>query len=124
LVLDSIGELPILYQLADLVFIGGSLVAEGGQNVIEPAACGKPILFGPHMENFRQVAEVFVDAGAAVQVDSVAEFEDECRDLLKRRARALELGRRAMKVVHQNRGAVKRTVGIIQRQLQNKNCPV
>ena len=56
LILDSIGELAHVYGIADLVFMGGSLVPTGGQNVIEAAAFGKPILFGPHMENVRDIA--------------------------------------------------------------------
>ena len=119
-VLDSIGELSTLYQAGDLVFIGGSLVPEGGQNVIEPAACGKPILFGPHMENFRQIAEVFIRAGAAIQVPSIQEFEKECRNLLRQRELREDLGQRAMKVVTLNRGAVERTVGILQRLSSEK----
>ena len=63
-----IGELATIYQLATVVFVGGSLVATGGHNVLEPAVFGKPIVFGPHMENFAEIADAFVANGAGVQV--------------------------------------------------------
>src|SRR3954464_5133677 len=64
-VLDTIGELAKLYQLATAVFVGGSLADHGGHNILEPAIFGKPIVFGPHMQNFREIAETFVTSGAA-----------------------------------------------------------
>src|SRR5206468_2904202 len=60
IVLDSIGELAQLYQLATVVFVGGSLVDHGGHNILEPAVVGKPIVFGPHMQNFKEIADLFV----------------------------------------------------------------
>ena len=70
IVLDSIGELAQIYQLATVVFVGGSLVDHGGHNILEPAIFGKPIVFGPHMQNFREIAETFIASGAAIQVAS------------------------------------------------------
>ncbi len=67
-VLDTIGELATIYQIATVVFVGGSLVATGGHNVLEPAVFGKPIVFGPHMQNFLEIAEAFVSNGAGVQL--------------------------------------------------------
>ena len=67
-VLDTIGELATVYQVGTVVFVGGSLVATGGHNVLEPAVFGKPIVFGPHMENFAEIADAFVSNGAGVQV--------------------------------------------------------
>ena len=67
-VLDTIGELAQLYQLATAVFVGGSLVDHGGHNILEPAIFGKPIVFGPHMQNFKEIADAFLTNGAAVQV--------------------------------------------------------
>src|SRR5262249_9507138 len=63
-VLDTIGELAQLYQIATVVFVGGSLVPAGGHNILEPALYGKPIVFGPHMENFGEIAETFLTNGA------------------------------------------------------------
>ena len=75
-VLDTIGELAQLYQVATAVFVGGSLVDQGGHNILEPAVFGKPIVFGPHMQNFAEIADTFLDNGAAVQVRSARELED------------------------------------------------
>ena len=75
-VLDTIGELAQLYQVATAVFVGGSLVDHGGHNILEPAIFGKPIVFGPHMQNFGEIAEAFLANGAAIQVQSERELEE------------------------------------------------
>ena len=74
--LDSIGELATIYQLATVAFVGGSLVATGGHNILEPAVFGKPIVFGPHMENFAEIAAAFVANVAGVQVQGERELDD------------------------------------------------
>jgi 3-deoxy-D-manno-octulosonic-acid transferase len=117
LVLDSIGELASIYEIGDLVFVGGSLVPEGGQNMIEAAACGKAILFGPHMENFRQVARAFVEAGGAVQLSSPRELEEKLEVLLSDPDQRSRLGQKALQVVKINQGAVTKTVKVIQENL-------
>src|SRR4029079_3203495 len=75
-VLDTIGELAQLYQIATVVFVGGSLVPAGGHNILEPALYGKPVVFGPHMENFAEIADAFVTNGAAVQLRGERELDD------------------------------------------------
>jgi 3-deoxy-D-manno-octulosonic-acid transferase len=75
-VLDTMGELAQLYQLATAVFVGGSLADVGGHNILEPAIFGKPIVFGPHMQNFREIADAFLANRAAVQVQSARELEE------------------------------------------------
>src|SRR5204863_8079079 len=75
-VLDSIGELAQIYQLATAVFVGGSLVDQGGHNILEPAVFGKPIVFGPHMQNFKEIADAFLANDAAIQVHSDHELDD------------------------------------------------
>src|SRR6186997_1457197 len=75
-VLDTIGELATIYQIATVVFVGGSLVATGGHNVLEPAVFGKPIVFGPHMQNFLEIAEAFVSNGAGVQLAGEEQLEE------------------------------------------------
>lgn len=123
LVLDSIGELAHLYGLADMVFIGGSLFPTGGQNLIEAAHFGKPILFGPHMENFREVADAFLDAYAALQVRGHLELVPKLLDLARDPAARKWLGRNARKVVRDNQGAVERTVEIL-RECAGKGKPL
>src|SRR5207253_6368684 len=75
-VLDSIGELAQIYQLATAVFVGGSLVDHGGHNILEPAIYGKPIVFGPYMQNFKEIADAFLGNDAAIQVHSDHELDD------------------------------------------------
>ena len=112
-VLDSIGELAQLYQLATAVFVGGSLVDHGGHNILEPAAFGKPIVFGPHMQNFKEIGESFLANGAAVQVQSARELEDTLLDLVTDPVRRARLGAAARALVEANRGAKEKTLAII-----------
>src|SRR6185503_18805912 len=77
LLVDTIGELERVYALADLVFVGGSLVPHGGQNMLEPASQGRAVLFGPHVENFDQEAALLLAAGACLVVPDAAALERE-----------------------------------------------
>ncbi len=110
ILLDTLGELGRLYALGTLVFVGGSLIPRGGQNTIEPSALAKPVLFGPHTANFRDVNEELLAHGAARRVADAAELEAALRDLLARPEAAAEMGRRARQVVDKHRGATRRTI--------------
>jgi 3-deoxy-D-manno-octulosonic-acid transferase len=112
-VLDTIGELAQIYQIATAVFVGGSLVPAGGHNILEPALFGKPIVFGPHMENFAEIADTFLANGAAVQVRSGRELEQEVVALMNDPVRQARLGAAARALVDANRGATARTVAVI-----------
>jgi 3-deoxy-D-manno-octulosonic-acid transferase len=112
-VLDTIGELAQVYQIATAVFVGGSLVAAGGHNILEPALFGKPIIFGPHMENFAEIAEVFLANGAAVQVHSARELGEAVVGLINDPVRRARLGAAARALVVANRGAKGRTLAVI-----------
>ena len=112
-VLDTIGELTRLYQVATVVFVGGSLVDAGGHNILEPAVFGKPIVFGPQMQNFREIADTFVASSAACQVRSSREFEEMLLALLGDPARRAGLGAAARALVESNRGAKERTLQVI-----------
>ena len=112
-VVDTIGELPRLFQLATLVFVGGSLVPAGGHNILEPAVFGKAIVFGPHMNNFREVAALFVDRSAALQVPSAAALDDALVALLADPVRRASLGAAASALVDANRGARAKTLAVI-----------
>jgi 3-deoxy-D-manno-octulosonic-acid transferase len=112
-VLDSIGELAQLYQVATVVFVGGSLVDAGGHNILEPAVFGKPIVFGPWMSNFAEIARTFLDNGAAVQVRSARDLEDVLLDLLGDPVRRASLGAAARALVEANRGARGRSLAVI-----------
>lgn len=112
-ILDTIGELARLYQVATLVFVGGSLVDAGGHNILEPAVYGKPILFGPYMDNFREIARAFLASGAACQVASERELAATVLDLAADPARRAGLGAAARALVEANRGARERTLAAI-----------
>ena len=99
------------------VFVGGSLADYGGHNIIEPAIFGKPIVFGPHMQNFREIAEVFLGNGAAVQVQSDRELEEVLRNLITDPVRRASLGAAARALVEANRGAKDKTMAVISQLL-------
>jgi 3-deoxy-D-manno-octulosonic-acid transferase len=108
-ILDTIGELAAAYRLATLVFVGGSFVTRGGQNVLEPAAQGKPVLFGPHMENFKDSVQVLQGRGG-LQVQSPDQLLKVADELLSRPDQIEELGGLARSSVGAIRGASARNV--------------
>jgi 3-deoxy-D-manno-octulosonic-acid transferase len=112
-VLDSIGELAQIYQVATAVFVGGSLVNQGGHNILEPAMFGKPIVFGPHMQNFQEIADAFLTNGAATEVRSERELEEALLTLLTDPVRRARLGAAARALVEANRGAKTKTLEVI-----------
>ena len=112
-VLDTIGELAEVYQIATVVFVGGSLVRAGGHNILEPAVFGKPIVFGPHMENFAEIAETFLANDAAFQVRSDRELETTIMSLMEDPVRRARLGAAARALVDANRGAKDRTLAVL-----------
>ena len=118
LLVNSNGELPYFYEHATIVFVGKSLCGEGGQNPIEPAALGKPIVFGPNMQNFAAIVDSFLKQGGAVQVRDAVELERTFAELLADERMRENLGRNALKVVRENRGAIDRTVDMIVKHLE------
>ena len=112
-ILDTLGELAQLYQIATVVFVGGSLAKQGGHNILEPAIFGKPIMFGAHMDNFREIAEAFLANGAAVQVHSDRELEEAMLTLVSDPVRRARLGAAARALVEANRGAKEKTLAVI-----------
>jgi len=123
ILLDSVGELAALYRFADVVFIGGSLVPKGGHNILEPAVYAKPIIVGPHIENFREIAREFLRRDALVQLrgkderELAATLRDALIRLLNDRNRATTLGSNARAAIDENRGATARTVEIVAKLL-------
>ncbi|MEO7134003.1 MAG: 3-deoxy-D-manno-octulosonic acid transferase [Vicinamibacterales bacterium] len=112
-ILDTIGELATIYQIATIVFVGGSLVATGGHNVLEPAVFGKPIVFGPHMQNFLEIADAFVSNGAGVQLSGDDELEEAFLSLMSDPVRRARLGAAARALVEANRGANAKSVTVL-----------
>ena len=112
-VLDTIGELAQLYQVATAVFVGGSLVDSGGHNILEPAVFGKPIVFGPYMHNFAEIARTFLDNDAAIQVRTGRELDTVLLELLGDPVRRARLGAAARALVEANRGARTKTLSAL-----------
>jgi 3-deoxy-D-manno-octulosonic-acid transferase len=108
-VLDTIGELATAYGLATVVFVGGSFTHRGGQNILEPAAQGKPVLFGPNMDNFRDSVQILVGRGG-IQVNDAEQLFRVTHDLLGRPGKLDELGQMAREAVSHVRGASARNV--------------
>lgn len=112
-VLDTLGELAALYRLADIAFIGGTLVPTGGHNPLEPAHFAKPIVVGPAMDNFRDMAEQFDEADAWKRAADGAELAEILGHWLEHPDAAMEVGRRGHELLVANRGAVDRTWRLI-----------
>ncbi|PWU25672.1 MAG: 3-deoxy-D-manno-octulosonic acid transferase [Candidatus Rokuibacteriota bacterium] len=117
IILDTVGELATLYRWADVVFIGGSLVPIGGHNMLEPAQRRKPVLFGPHTENFRESAELLLNAGAAVVVNDAAELAREVERMLVNPERSKAMGNAAFRAVAARQGALHETLALVERHL-------
>ena len=109
-VVDTIGDLEGVYGLADLVFVGGSLVPHGGQNMLEPAAAGRATLYGPHVENFREEAELLERDGASVRLEGPEGLGATLRDLLGDEQRRARMSRTGMAAVASQTGASRRTL--------------
>ncbi len=116
-VLDTIGELAHLLQIATVVFVGGSLVAQGGHNILEPAVHGKPVVFGPHMDNFAEIAAEFLRQDAAIQVKDRGELQQVVVRLFDDPVARARLGAAARALVDANRGAKARTLDAIEQVL-------
>jgi 3-deoxy-D-manno-octulosonic-acid transferase len=123
-VLDTIGELAQLYQIATAVFVGGSLVPAGGHNILEPALYGKPVVIGPHMQNFGEIAETFLTNGAAIQVRTAGELEETMLSLIGDPVRRARVGAAARARGETNRGARHRTLTVKRDMLPPDRGPV
>ncbi len=108
LILDSYGELSQIYSVADLVVIGGGFSDLGGQNILQPLAVGKPVIHGPHMQNFRDVASAASKAGASQIASTAEDLAEQIRELLADQPKRLEMGRAAQELVQSNLGASRR----------------
>ena len=113
ILLDSTGELQNWYAVATIVFVGKSLTARGGQNPVEPILAGKPVLFGPHMENFSALAEALVANEAAIQILDPNSLQEKIAWLLRDREAALRLVANAQAVLARHSGATGRTATLV-----------
>ncbi|MBN1102137.1 MAG: 3-deoxy-D-manno-octulosonic acid transferase [Deltaproteobacteria bacterium] len=110
IVLDTLGELGRIYGLAEISFVGGSLVPHGGHNLLEPACFGRPVLFGPYTHNFVLMSELLLEAGGGKRVKDGEDLFQVMKDLLSSPEEAERMGERAREFVQQSRGALKRVL--------------
>ncbi|MES0872877.1 lipid IV(A) 3-deoxy-D-manno-octulosonic acid transferase [Sinimarinibacterium thermocellulolyticum] len=111
---DSMGEMFCYLAASDLAFVGGSLVPVGGHNVLEPAALGLPVLFGPHMHKQRPARALLLEAGAAREVADATELADAVASLLHDRERARQMGLQARAALQSHQGATMRVLAMLQ----------
>jgi len=116
-ILDTVGELAQIYRVGTVVFVGGSLVPTGGHNMLEPALLRKPVLFGPHTSNFRESAELLLQAEGAVLVADVSQLEARVGELLSDGDRRRRMGEAALHAIVSRQGAVQQTIELVERYL-------
>ena len=114
ILVDTVGELSALYAVGSISFVGGSLIPRGGHNLLEPALHGRPVLFGPHMENFIEASAYFVERGAAIQVSDAADLTRQLARLLRDPAARERMGQAAMAALVAHQGACERTVALLE----------
>lgn len=105
IILDTIGDLAILYSISDIVFVGGSLVNKGGHNILEPISAGKVVLHGPYMNNFKEIVKLFKSTGAVIEVENEEAIYDKISHLLPDRDTREKLGKLAQGVIEKNKGS-------------------
>ncbi len=122
--IDGIGELRKFYGAADVAFVGGSLVPHGGQNILEAAVAGLPVVFGPYMMNFAEITRNLLDAGVGVQVDSPAMLAEWVLRFLQEPQLAIGYGRKGRAFVTSNRGALGRVLSIVDDLLSKESSKI
>ncbi len=118
LIVNTTGELKWFYKVATVIFVGKSLVGQGGQNIVEAAASGHPVIFGPNMQNFRAIARQFVTEGACVQVPDADALRHALQELLENPDRRQAIVAAAHRVIQSNVGATTRCVELIEKALK------
>jgi 3-deoxy-D-manno-octulosonic-acid transferase len=117
LVVDTLGEMLSLYALSNLVFVGGSLVPVGGHNVLEASLARKPVLFGPHMNNFKEIARLLKAAHGGLQVKDKEDLFRQMKILLENPSEAERIGDNGKFLLESNQGATEKTLKVISRHL-------
>ena len=117
IILDTIGELSVMYAAADMAFVGATLVPLGGHNLLEPAACGIPVMFGPHIENVRASAAALLRTGGGVLVHDSAELAQAWLELLGNPQKRMKIGTAAAQAVRTSTKAVDRTLALLEKRI-------
>jgi 3-deoxy-D-manno-octulosonic-acid transferase len=118
IILDTIGELAALYSIATVVFVGGSLVDKGGHNLFEPVVYGKPVLFGPYIQDFKESAELLLENQIAIMVKNEEELKTQILFLLKDKARQQLIFDKASELLRKENGLIKKNIKIIEEYLK------
>lgn len=118
-ILDTLGELVAFYKLCTVAFVGGSLAPIGGHNILEPVMFAKPLLFGPHMHHFPELADLLRNADGAIQVRDETDLYTHTAHLLANPAEAAAMGQRALRALGSNRGALQRTCAALTEMLES-----
>lgn len=113
LILDTIGELPVLYSIASIAFVGGSMVNKGGHNLLEPVIHGKPVIFGPYIQDFQELAEQLLAAQIGIMVKSENELKRELLSLLQDEKRLAAIAGKAAEFLKTGRGAAENNLQTI-----------
>ena len=108
------GEVPLFYATSDIAFVGGSLVPIGVHNLLEPAAHGLPIIFGPHVFNLQDIADMFVEHGACKMVEDANDLAATIAELIADSHEAAQLGRNGLDLLKKNRGALERLLVLLE----------
>ena len=117
---DTMGELPLFYAASDIAFVGGTLVPIGGHNLLEPAALGLPILTGPYLFNTPDIANMFSELGASIQIKDSAELANEVKKLFYDRGEVVQMGRKGRIIVAENKGALPRFLDLMEPLVSQK----
>ncbi len=115
ILLDTVGELAALYGLGTAIFVGGSFARIGGHNILEVLAHGKGVIFGPHMENFREIARLVVERGAGIQVRTPEELTKALGRLIMNPSLSKEMGKKGLALLREHQGALEKTVKIVKK---------
>ena len=118
ILLDTIGELSRIYTLGDIIFVGGSLVNIGGHNILEPVVYKKPVVFGPYMQNFSEIAQTLEESGAGILARTKEDLLVQARKLLHDKQHAQILGERGFQVIQKHQGATDRNMEMVNRFIQ------
>ena len=122
ILLDTMGELASIYAIADLAFVGGSMVPVGGHNLLEPAACGVCVIFGPHVDNFKTAADLLIRCGGGIRIRNEEELYAQALNLLKDEDKRRRMGKAACEAIKEQSGVSQKTARLMLSQLKRNRA--
>jgi 3-deoxy-D-manno-octulosonic-acid transferase len=121
ILLDTMGELARIYAVADVAFVGGSLVPIGGHNILEPAVYGVPVIFGPHVDHFKTAADLLIQSGGGIKIENEEELYAQVLGLLEDEDKRKRMGKAAQEAIKKQSGVSEKTAQLILAQLEPKS---